>query len=231
MLRIFHAGAPQPHLKVIAPVAKLEAIRRKVLEIAEGQRIEFSVLSEVRYTVLPDGRTKPNFYVPPDCRVLDRLTVRAGDGPCYVGLEDNTALVTGGRAELAGFASCFDFYGRQSNAREAKHAYHNGDVEIHPDSLPLAVMIYDGEPNRLAERSERYRRPWYHLHFGPWCLLTLAAALYLYALVGIENLDQSATEYYFSIFLGSGSLLGAAFLEAKYQWEEDAEKIEQERKG
>lgn len=75
------------------------------------------------------------------------------------------------------------------------------------------------------------KRPWYHLHFGPWCLLILAIALYLYALVGIENLERSAREYYFSIFLGSSSLLGAAFLEAKYQWEEDLKKDREEYEG
>lgn len=72
------------------------------------------------------------------------------------------------------------------------------------------------------------KRPWYHLHFGPWCLLILGFALYLYAVVTIQNSIDAEFEFLVALCLGSACLLGAAFLEAKYQHEEDLQKDRKE---
>lgn len=217
MLRILHVQTLRPHLLLNAPAAKLESVRSLILQVAKGNRIEFSVLSDAGYRGTRNGRS------------LARLTVRAGEGPCRVFVEADTVVATGGREGLVRFASCFDFSGVWSNTTQSSHAYRDGETKVDPTSVPLVISTDPWNPADPGERTERYKRPWYHLHFVPWCLMLLGFALYLYTVITIQDRSDAIFEYMVTLFLGSGCLVGAAFLEAKYQWEENLEKIEQER--
>lgn len=67
------------------------------------------------------------------------------------------------------------------------------------------------------------KRPFYHLHFGPWCLMILGFAVTVYGVVRFQDLRAGDFELTVPCLIGGALVFGSALAERKIRRAEDGD--------
>lgn len=67
------------------------------------------------------------------------------------------------------------------------------------------------------------KRPFYHLHFGPWCLMILGFAVTVYGVVRFQDLRAGDFELTLPCLAGGALVMFSALAERKIRRTEDGE--------